>query len=228
MLVVSRDPAWVARLGRLASRAGWPIEARERAPERPGDAREKSLVVIDRALAGGDLARALARLRSAVPGAAVALACADGDGAPQALGRLLEAGADETVFKTWDDARLAARLSDAGATHSSERVAADGLLRLDRRARRVYARRARVLRALDIDARGFELLWRLAERDGEVVSRADLADTLSREFEREAGPQAVVRRIAALNKVLAPLGAAVESAGAGRYRLSRSRRRSMT
>lgn len=230
MLVFSRDAAWVTRLGRVAERGGWPIEARGELPERAAAAYERALIVLDRSLAGASTARAVAVLRGLCPGAAVALACGEREAGPNVVSEALTAGADETLLKSWSDDRLTARLAGLRdrALATDARVSVDGALRLDRRARRAYARARSRWLALDVTAPGFELLWRLLEREGQSVDRAELADTLGTVFGREAGPQTVSRRILALRRALAPWRGTIESARGGRYRLASARRRSST
>lgn len=230
MLVFSRDAAWVTRLGKVAERGGWPVEARGDLPERGTAAYERTLIVLDRSLAGVSPARAVAALRELCTGAAVALACGEREAGSTALSEALASGADETLLKSWSDARLAARLSalrDA-ALAADARFSADGGLRLDRRARRAYARSRSRWLALRMTAQDFELLWRLLEREGEEVGRAELSDALESAFGREAGPETVSRRILALRLALAPWRGTIESARGGRYRLAFARRRSST
>ncbi len=230
VLVISRDAAWVTRLGKVAERGGWPIEARGELPARGAGAFERVLVVLDRSLAGAVPARTVAALRELCPGASVALACAEREAGPNVVSEALTSGADETVLKSWSDDRLTARLSTLRdrALATDARVSADGGLSLDRRARRAYARSRAGWLALDVTAPGFELLWRLLEHEGRPVSRAELADALDAAFGREAGPETVSRRILALRRALAPWPGTVESARDGRYRLVSARRRSST
>jgi DNA-binding response OmpR family regulator len=230
MLVLSRDAAWIDRLRRLAERGGWTMEAREKLSTRGEPASGRALVVIDRALAGAVPARAIAVLRGAFATSAIVLACAEAELGAAAVAAALSSGADDTVLKSWPDARLAARLSSLrdGALAAEVRASADGALRIDRRSRRAFVRGRGRWSALALAAADLELLWRLLVGDGEEVSRADLLHALKTAFGRDVEVETVSRRILALRRALKPWKGRIESVRGGRYRLVAPRRRSTT
>jgi DNA-binding response OmpR family regulator len=229
MLAVTRDAAWAARLERLAAAASRPFRAQPDLAVARG-ARAPGLVVLDAALCGARASDGVARARALFPDAAVALACADGDLAPGAVDAVLAAGADETLSKSWSDARLGARLaalSDA-ALAASARVSPDGTLRADRRSQRAYVRRGARWTELGLPAAEFALLWTLLGAGGEPVSREQLIAVLREALGREVEAETVARRALSLRKALGAWGGALESVRGGRYRLVSSRRRSTT
>lgn len=228
MLVLSRDGDWRARLERLACRDGWPFEAREALP-RAGTTPppERALVILDRALAGAAPKDAVAALRALYAGAAVVLAFnsseLDQDGANAAV----SCGADDILAKSWSDAKIVPALTALRdrALSARQRLSADGGLKAERRAHRVMVKSGGRWKDLSLDAGGFALLWRLLDREGEAVSRADLAAALASAAGRELEMGTVVRRLASLKKALKPWKGTIESARGGLYRLASSRRR---
>ncbi len=230
MLLLSRDAAWIERLGRLTQRGGWPFEARAELPTRRAAPTERTLIVLDRALAGASPARAVAVLRREYAQAAIVLACTEDELGPTAMAASLSSGADEMVSKAWLDARILERLAllrDA-ALAAETRVSADGNLRVDRRARRAFVRARSKWAPLELAAQDLELLWLLLCDEGREVERADLVSALNDAFGRELEVETVSRRVLALRRALKPWGGALESVRGGRYRLDSSRRRSTT
>jgi DNA-binding response OmpR family regulator len=230
MLVLSRDVAWIERLRRLAERGGWPVEASDKLAARDLSGPDRALVVLDRALAGAAPARAVAALRGAFATAAIVLACAEVELGADAVAAALSSGADDTIVKSWPDARLSARLSSLrdGALAAEVRASADGALKIDRRSRRAFVRAGGRWSALALTAPDFELLWRLLVREGEEVSRAELLHALKTAFGREVEVETVSRRVLALRRVLKTWKGRIESVRGGRYRLVSPRRRSTT
>jgi len=230
MLVLSRDASWIEQLERLAARGGWTVEALAELPAHGPRPVERALVLIDRALAGAVPARAVAALRESYPSAAVVLACVDEELSPAAVAAALTSGADETVVKTWPDARLAERLSAVrdAALSAGLRVSADGTLKVDRRSRRAFVLARGRWAVLPLTAQDLELLWRLLAREEEIVSRAELLQALKEAFGREVEAETVSRRILALRRALTPWSGTLEAVRGGRYRLASSRRRSKT
>lgn len=228
MLVLSRDRVWLMRLENFARAGGWPFESRE-APPRAGTAAppESALVVVDRALAGPAPRDAVAALRALYPGAAVVLAFGavelDHDGANAAV----TCGADELLAKFWSDQKIVASLAALRdrALAAQLRLSVDGGLKAERRAHRVLVKTGGRWKDLALDAGGFALLWRLLAREGEAVSRADLAAALAAASGRELEMGTVVRRLASLKKALRPWKGTLESARGGLYRLASSPRR---
>lgn len=222
MLVLSRDRDWLTRLERLAYRGGWPFESREAMPS-PGAAPppERALIVLDRALAGAVPRTAVTALRALYPGGAVVLAFnaseMDHDGANAAV----SCGADEVLAKSWSDEKLAPKLASLRdrALSGQHRLSADGALKAERRAHRALVKKGGRWKDLALDAGGFALLWRLLDREGEAVSRADLGALLAQAAGRELELGTVTRRLAALKKALSPWKGRLESARGGLYRL---------
>lgn len=223
MLVVSRDAAWTARLRELAARGGWPVEVRHELPaalKLPPP--ERALVVLDRALAAGACARTVEGVRAVYPWASVVLACADVELAPEPMAECLASGADEVLGKPWPDAKLLEKLAVLRdrALAAEERVSADGGLRLERRSRRVYARAGKAWRDLQLAPPDFELLWTLLQREGEPVSRAELAKALGEAAGRAVELEAASRRVQALRTRLRPWKGRLLTVRGGGYRLS--------
>lgn len=232
MLVLSRDGAWLARLEVLAARGGWPFEARAAVPA-PGRAAgtECALAVLDRALAGAALGKAVSALRALYPAAAVVLAFDEGEMGHEAVLAAVSCGSDDVLGKAWADGKLGARLAALRdrALAAQARVSADGALRAERRAHRALVKARGRWKELALDAGAFALLWRLLEREGEAVTRDELGSALAEAAGREREAGTVARRVAALRKALAPWAGRIESARGGLYLLaSASRRRSTT
>jgi DNA-binding response OmpR family regulator len=222
VLVLSRDAAWTARLRELAARGGWPVEVRHDLPmssKLPPP--ERALVVLDRALASGGCAKTVEGVRGLYPWACIALACADGELAPEPMAECLASGADEVLGKPWPDAKLMSLLAILRdrALAADERVTADGGLRLERRSRRVYARAGKSWRDLKLAAPDFELLWALLEREGEPVERAALAKVLGEAAGRAVELEAAARRMQTLRARLRPWKGRLLTVRGGGYRL---------
>jgi DNA-binding response OmpR family regulator len=230
VLLLSRDAAWIDRLRGLAQRGGWPLEARDEMPTRRTAPAERSLIVLDRALAGAVPARAVAALRAEYALAAVVLACTEDELGPVSMAASLSSGADDMLSKSWPDARLLERLSVLrdGALAAESRVSADGGLKVDRRSRRAFARRRGRWEPLGLAAQDLELLWMLLGREGGEVERGELVHALGAAFGRDIEAETVARRVLALRRSLKPWGGTIESVRGGRYRLASSRRRSTT
>lgn len=229
MLVLSRDGGWRARLEKLAGRDGWPFEAREALP-RPGmtPPPERALVILDRALAGAAPKDAVAALRAIYAGTAVVLAFNAGELDHDGANAAVTCGADEILAKSWSDEKIIPALASLRdrALSAQLRLSADGGLKAERRAHRVLVKSGGRWKDLSLDAGGFALLWRLLDREGEAVSREDLAAALACAAGRELEMGTVVRRLASLKKALRPWKGTLESARGGLYRLASSRRRS--
>ncbi|MCM2304205.1 MAG: winged helix-turn-helix domain-containing protein [Elusimicrobia bacterium] len=228
MLVLSRDGAWLSRLENLAERGGWPFEARAALPS-PGRTPppERALAVLDRALAGGAPAKAVSVLRALYPGVAIVLSVDASEMDYAGAAAAVSCGADEVVGKAWTDAKLSQRLAILRdrSLFSQTRISADGALKAERRAHRVHVKARGGWKEVELDAGGFALLWRLLEREGESVSRAELGQALASATGRERESATVTRRLAALKKALARWPGAVETARGGLYRLASPRRR---
>ncbi len=222
MLVLSRDGDWLARLERLAQRGGWPFEARAALPV-PGRTPlpERALAVLDRGLAGASPAKAVEILRALYPGASIIIACDAGEMSHEAVTVVVSCGVDDVFGKSWPDEKLSSRLAALRdrALASQSRVSADGALKLERRAHRAFARAKGKWRELRLDAGSFALLWRLLEREGESVTRAELSAALAVATGRELEAGTIIRRLAALKKALAPWPGEIETARGGLYRL---------
>lgn len=171
--------------------------------------------------------KAVSALRALYPDAAVVLAFDEND--MDAVNAAVSCGADEILGKSWPDEKLASRLGILRdrSLFSQTRVSADGALKADRRAHRASVKSRTRWKELPLDAGGFALLWRLLEREGEQVSRQELAEALSVAAGRELEVGAVTRRIAALKKTLASWPGVITSARGGLYRLSSPRRRAV-
>jgi len=228
MLILSRDAGWLARLEYLAGRGGWPFEARAAMPA-PGRTPppELAVVVLDRALAGAVPLRSVAALRALYPIAAIVLAIDESEMGHDGVALAVACGADEVLGKHWPDEKLAPRLAGLRdrALAVQARLSVDGALKAERRAHRALVKLRGRWKDLGLDAGGFALLWRLLEREGESVSRADLGVALTAAAGRELDGGTVTRRLAALKKSLSPWPGAIESARGGLYRLVSSVRR---
>lgn len=222
MLLVSRDAAWTARLRLLATRVGWPVEVRHELPTQlklPPP--ERALVLLDRALAGAAPGKTIEGLRGVYPWASIALACAEDELAPQPMAESLASGADDVIGKPWPDGQLLSKLAVLRdrALAAEERVSADGGLRLERRSRRVYAKAGKAWRDLQLSAQDFELLWALLNREGEPVSRADLAAALGSASGRSVENEAAARRMQTLRGRLRPWKGRLLTVRGGGYKL---------
>ncbi|MDD5301886.1 MAG: hypothetical protein PHS14_02170 [Elusimicrobia bacterium] len=228
MLVLSRDGVWLSRLETIAARGGWPFEARAALPV-PGRTPppERALAVLDRALAGAVPQRAVSALRSLYPGATIALAFDASEMHHDSVTAAVSCGADEVLGKSWTDEKLSSKLAALRdrSLAAQARQSADGALKAERRAHRALIKTKGRWKELALDAGGFALLWRLLEREGEAVSRAELGAALAAAAGREFEAGTVVRRLAGLKKALAPWPGAIEIARGGQYRLASAPRR---
>lgn len=228
MLALSRDGAWLTRLERLSASGGWPFEARAALPA-PGRTPppERALAVLDRGLAGQAPAKAVAALRALYPGVAIVLAFDASGMDHDAVTEAVSCGADEVVGKSWTDDKLAAKLAVLRdrSLFSQTRLSADGALKAERRAHRVHVKARGRWKELVLDAGGFALLWRLLEREGVPVSRAELGDSLAAAAGRELEAGTVTRRLAALKKALFAWPGDIEVARGGLYRIVSAPRR---
>lgn len=228
MLVISRDGSWLARLELLAGRGGWPFEARAAMPA-PGRTPppERALAVLDRGLAGAAPRTAVAALRALYPGAAIALAFDAGEMDHDGVSAAVTCGADEVLGKFWPNEKIALRLAALRdrSLAGQARFSADGALKAERRAHRAFLKSRGRWKELPLDAGAFALLWRLLEREGTPVTRAELGATLAAAAGRELDTGTVTRRLAALKKSLSPWPGALESARGGLYRLVSAARR---
>lgn len=226
--MLSRDGDWLARLEALAGRGGWPFEARAALPS-PGRTPppERALAVLDRALAGAFPGKAVSVLRALYPGVAIILSLDASELDHDSVTAAVSCGADEVIGKAWTDDRLSSRLGILRdrSLFSQTRVSADGALKAERRAHRALIKTRGRWTEVPLDAGGFALLWRLLEREGERVSRAELGESLASATGRERESGTVARRLAALKKALAPWSGGIENARGGLYRLASSRRR---
>lgn len=228
MLVLSRDGAWLTRLEHLARRGVWPLEASSALPaagRTPPP--ERALIVLDRGLAGAIPKKAVAALRLLYPGAAIALAVDASEMDHDAVLAAISSGVDEVIAKSWADEKISTKLAalrdrslSAQARHS-----ADGALKAERRAHRALIKSRGRWKEVVLDAGGFALLWRLLEREGETVSRAELSSALSAATGRELEAGTITRRLAALKKALTSWSGDIESARGGLYRLVSAPRR---
>lgn len=228
MIVLSRDGEWLRRLEGMALRGGWPFEARASLPSMESQPPlERNLAVLDRALAGAAPRKAVLALRSIYPGAAIVLSFGTGELDQDAVAIAVSCGADEVLAKSWPDGKLSrtlAALRDR-ALGSQTRISADGALKAERRAHRAHIKTRGRWREVPLDAGSFALLWRLLEREGEALSRAELSAVLAGALGRELEPASVSRRLAALKKTLSSWGGRLESGRGGQYLLASSNRR---
>lgn len=222
MLVLSRDGAWLTRLERMALLGGWPFESRPAMPA-PGHTPppERALAVLDRALAGAVPRKAVSALRALYSGVTIVLAFDASEMDHDGITVAVSCGADEVLGKSWPDAKISLKLAALRdrSLAAQTRLSADGALKAERRAHRVHIKTRGRWKELRLDAGGFALLWRLLQREGEPVSRAELGVTLAAAAGRELEAGTVVRRLAALKKALAPWPGDIESARGGLYRL---------
>ncbi|PIR15859.1 MAG: hypothetical protein COV48_12035 [Elusimicrobia bacterium CG11_big_fil_rev_8_21_14_0_20_64_6] len=225
MIVLSRDGEWLRRLERLALRGGWPFEARGVVPLTGLAAPpEMALAVLDRSLAGAVPRNTVLTLRSLYPGTAIILSFAASEMNQDAVADAVSCGVDELLAKSWSDvkiSRMLASLRDR-ALASQTQISADGALKAERRAHRAHIKSRGRWRELPLDAGGFALLWRLLEREGEALSRAELGTVLAGVLGRELEPASVSRRLAVLKKMLSSWGGRLESGRGGQYLLSSS------
>jgi len=230
MIAVTRDAAWAERLDDFSARGGWPFAAVDSLPSSEGSASDRTVVVLDRALAGASLPRTVAGLRAMFPSARIILACSEAELGAEGVAAGLVSGADEVVVKSWADARLFARFSSLrdAALASAVRVSVDGTLKAELRSRRVFMRSRARWAELPLPAAEFALLWRLLGAGGEPVPRESLLDALSAVSGREVEYETVSRRALSLRRALAPWKGKVESVRGGFYRLTSSARRRST
>lgn len=222
MLVLSRDGAWLTRLERLALLGGWPFESRAAMPA-PGltPPPERALAVLDRALAGAVPKKSVLALRALYPGVTVVLAFDVSEMDHDGIAVAVSCGADEVLGKSWPDEKISPKLAALRdrSLAAQFRLSADGALKAERRAHRVHIKTRGRWKELRLDAGGFALLWRLLQREGEPVPRAELGATLAAAVGRELEAATVVRRLAALKKALAPWSGDIKSTRGGLYRL---------
>ncbi|MDE2142368.1 MAG: hypothetical protein KGJ84_08160, partial [Elusimicrobia bacterium] len=204
MIAITRDAAWATRLDDLSGKGGWSFAAIDTLPSSRGSSAEKTLVVLDRTLAGAAPGRTVAGLRALFPSAQILLACSDAELGVDGVAAGLDSGADEVVLKTWTDARLAARFAarrDA-ALAAAVRLSDDGTLKAELRSRRVFLLARSRWSELPVPAAEFTLLWSLLGARGEPVSRERLLSELSAVSGREVEYETVSRRALSLRKSL--------------------------
>lgn len=232
MIAISNDTAWLSRLEAAAARGGWDFVAvGAEAVPRDQCAKARALLVLDRAVVRGALARAVAGLRARFPTSRIALACSEAELGADGVAAGLASGADEVVAKTWPDERLFARLTAlrGAAELSQARVSVDGLLKADSVSRRVYFLSRRSWKELPVPAPEFAFLWTLLNAEGEDVSRERLLGALREAVGRDVEAETVSRRALSLRRALAPWKGKIETVRGGSYRLvSSARRRSTT
>lgn len=231
MIAITRDADWAERLDAIAGRGGWPFAAVDGVPDGRGSvAAERAVVVLDRASAGSNAARAVAVVRGLYPSARVALAMSEAEVGAAGAASGVESGADEIVLKSWSDATVAARLGalrDA-ALASAARVSADGDLKAEVRSRRAFVRARGKWAEVPLSTADFALLYALLGEEGEALTRERLLAEMRRESGRGAEPETVARRILCLRRALSGWKGEIETVRGGRYRLVSSRRRSTT
>ncbi|MES2414514.1 MAG: response regulator transcription factor [Pseudomonadota bacterium] len=111
----------------------------------------------------------------------------------------LDAGADDYLGKPFDLAEVEARLRAlVRRVHGTDDRVEQGLLALDRKARRFFLEG----QPLDLPAREFEVLWELMTPPGRVVSKRVLSEKLS-EADGSLGDNALEAFISRLRKKLA-------------------------
>ena len=119
----------------------------------------------------------------------------------------LDAGADDYLGKPFDLAEVEARLRAlVRRVHGTDDRVEQGLLALDRKARRFFLQG----QAWDLPAREFEVLWELMTPPGRVVSKRVLSDKLS-ETDGALGDNALEAFISRLRKKLAGSGASIRT-----------------
>ena len=228
MIVLSRDGDWLLRLEQLAARNGWPFEARAALPSVVGyRPPEHTLAVLDRALSGAVIGKAVDLLRALYPSAAIVLAFDEGDMSHEAVAAAVTCGADEVLGKSWPEAKLASRLAALRdrALAAQALVSTDGALKAQRRAHRAFIKTRGKWKEVKLDAGGFALLWILMRHEGESVSRDELSAALTEAAGREHEAGTVSRRLAALRKALAPWKGEIEAARGGFYRMQSTAKR---
>jgi two-component system OmpR family response regulator len=119
----------------------------------------------------------------------------------------LDAGADDYLGKPFDLAEVEARLRAlVRRVHGTDDRVEQGLLALDRKARRFFLQG----QPWDLPAREFEVLWELMTPPGRVVSKRVLSDKLS-ETDGALGDNALEAFISRLRKKLAGSGAGIRT-----------------
>ena len=119
----------------------------------------------------------------------------------------LDAGADDYLGKPFDLAEVEARLRAlVRRVHGTDDRVEQGLLTLDRKARRFFFHG----QPWDLPAREFEVLWELMTPPGRVVSKRVLSDKLS-ETDDALGDNALEAFISRLRKKLAGSGASIRT-----------------
>lgn len=119
----------------------------------------------------------------------------------------LDAGADDYLGKPFDLAEVEARLRAlVRRVHGTDDRVEQGLLALDRKARRFFLQG----QSWDLPAREFEVLWELMTPPGRVVSKRVLSDKLS-ETDGALGDNALEAFISRLRKKLAGSGASIRT-----------------
>jgi two-component system OmpR family response regulator len=175
VLLAEDDPRLAAVLVQGLEEAGWQVEAVAdgmaawtRALDRDGP----DVLLLDRMLPGLDGLTVCRRLREAGVTTPVLVLTARGEVRDRIQG--LDAGADDYLAKPFDLDELLARLRALRrrAAYDEREVVTIGDLVVDAGARRV--RRGGV--DVELSAREFDILWLLASRAGEVVSRFTILD----------------------------------------------------
>lgn len=119
----------------------------------------------------------------------------------------LDAGADDYLGKPFDLAEVEARLRAlVRRTHGTDDRVEQGLLALDRKARRFFLEG----QSWDLPAREFEVLWELMTPPGRVVSKRVLSDKLS-ETDGALGDNALEAFISRLRKKLTGSGVSIRT-----------------
>ena len=119
----------------------------------------------------------------------------------------LDAGADDYLGKPFDLAEVEARLRAlVRRVHGTDDQVTQGLLALDRKARRFSLHG----QPWDLPAREFEVLWELMTPPGRVVSKRVLSDKLSG-TDDALGDNALEAFISRLRKKLAGSGAGIRT-----------------
>ena len=170
ILVVDDDRALADMLGEYLDRAGYVVTARETASEGFAAARREAFdaVVLDVMLPDGDGLDLCRRLRaeSDVP---ILMLTARGDPSDRIVG--LEIGADDYLPKPFNPRELLARLRAVLRRRAGPGARAEtlrfGALEIDRTARVVRLEGEE----RTITSHQFELLWALASRAGQVLTR---------------------------------------------------------
>ncbi|MES2188628.1 MAG: response regulator transcription factor [Pseudomonadota bacterium] len=119
----------------------------------------------------------------------------------------LDAGADDYLGKPFDLAEVEARLRAlVRRVHGTDDRVEQGLLALDRKARRFFLEG----QSWDLPAREFEVLWELMTPPGRVVSKRVLSDKLS-ETDGALGDNALEAFISRLRKKLTGSGVSIRT-----------------